>query len=355
MRNLLVLLLLFASLTSLNAQNQSGSVAGKAGLVLTGNYVKNKPKAKTKASKKNKNKNTVPKDYVGDTFEHLSLNLPSGRKLQIIYATDKRLVKQDEEFQLKVLFDESVEKIEVYSLGGYTLVAEATKSDIERRLFLATLKPLDCLAMYYMKVYSKQQPPKDYGFSVSVVPDGIYPEVKKQEADVIASGDRDLLNKFYRDVSTQMFLFWSDVKKADTYEGLSLMTMSGIPVDYKMLSDRTIVTPGDSVNLKIVFNTDVVSRVEVEGVGETSAEDIAKGLFIVRICPQKTTVYNVMFHKKDGTYAPMLGRVIVVSKEDYPAVHEKEMALKYGRGTQDELYQFYDMIAGGSIFELMKK
>ncbi len=352
MRNLLILLLLFASLTSLNAQNQSGRVVGKSDFIMTDNYVKNKPKAKTKASKKNKN--TVPKDYVGDTFEHLSLNLPSGRKLQVIYATDKRFVKQDEEFQLKVLFDESVEKIEVYS-QSYTLVAEATKSDIERRLFLVTLKPSDCLAMYYMKVYSKQQPPKDYGFSVSVVPDGIYPEVKKQEADVIASGDRDLLSKFYRDVGTQMFLFWSDVKKADTYEGLSLMTMSGIPVDYKMLSDRTIVTPGDSVNLKIVFNRDVVSRVEVEGVGETSAEDIAKGSFIVRICPQKTTIYNVLFHKKDGTYAPMLGRVIVVSKEEYSAIREKEYALKYGRGTQDELYQFYDKIAGGSIFELMKK
>ena len=58
--------------------------------------------------------------------------------------------------------------------------------------------------------------------------------------------------------------------------------------------------------------------------------------------------------KKDGTYVPMCGRVIVVAPDEYEAAQKQERILKLS-SKRDELYLYYDRLAGGSIVELMKK
>ena len=72
------------------------------------------------------------------------------------------------------------------------------------------------------------------------------------------------------------------------------------------------------------------------------------------MAPEKTSVYNVCIFKKDGTYVQMCGRVIVVAPDEYEEVQKQERILKQS-SKLDELYLYYDRLAGGSIVELMKK
>ena len=299
-------------------------------------------------------KSVVPNDYIGDKYEHLSLISPKGKKLSYRVATDKMVVRIGEEFKIKVIFDKSVKRIEILNPKPDELVGVTTKEDIARGEYIVT-HTAGRFSSFYVYIHTKtSSKPIVYSSGVYAVSSEMYDEVKRQESEAIATGDREMLDKFYANLSMHVFSDRTRAQMSNSFEYLSIAGEGGNTADYKMLSDRTIIASGDTVRLKIVFNPEVVKGVEIDGVAETTAEDVARGRFEVKMAPEKTSLYNVYIFMKDGTYVPMCGRVIVVAPEEYEAAQTQEQALKQS-SQRDALYLYYDTLAGGSIIDLMKK
>ena len=49
---------------------------------------------------------------------------------------------------------------------------------------------------------------------------------------------------------------------------------------------------GDTARIRWVFNNKVITHIEVEGVGETTPEDIKNEVFVVSVVPEQTTLYK---------------------------------------------------------------
>lgn len=344
MRIALTILFLIVSIVS----NASGTAEPNLFDVYSVQFI-----VKTNRSNNHK-KSIVPNDYVGDKYEHLSLISSSGKKLSYRVATDKMVARFGEEFKIKVIFDKTVKKIEIYNQRPNELLGVTTKEDIARGEYIIT-HTAGRFSSFYVYIHTKiSSKPMIFSSGVYAVSNEMYNEVKKQEAEAIATGDREVLSKFYGNLSMHTFSERNRAQMGNSFEYLSIAGEGGKTADYKMMSDRTIIASGDTVRLKIVFDPKVVSGVEVEGVGETTAEDVVQGKFEVKMAPEKTSVYNVYIFKKDGTYVPMCGRVIVVAPDEYEEVQKQEHILKQS-SKLDELYLYYDRLAGGSIVELMKK
>ncbi|MBO7213051.1 MAG: hypothetical protein J6U99_00640, partial [Rikenellaceae bacterium] len=101
------------------------------------------------------------------------------------------------------------------------------------------------------------------------------------------------------------------------------------------------IMKGDSTQVKWSFDNQIVAHLEVEGIGETTPEDIKKGEFIVKVAPEQTTLYRVNVHTKepDGTVKINYGlgnhRVIVVpDRKTLADVYMKVWLIDY---EQDEI------------------
>ena len=306
-----------------------------------------------KSDRKNsRKKQQISEEGVGEQYENLNLVRADGKKDFYRIALDKKIVRLGEEFNIKVVFDKPFDNVMIYRQVPPKLIGSTNSRDIAKKELIVTHKA-DSLSTYVIYI-SRKGSTVTYYRSLIVVSDEMYDEVKKQEAEVISTGDKGMLARFYSNLSMHLSSEQSSAQMGNTFEYLSIEGKGGSIAEYKMLSDRTIIASGDSVRLKIVFDPKVVSGVEVEGVGETTAEDVAQGKFEVKMAPEKTSVYNVYIFKKDGTYVPMCGRVIVVAPDEYEAAQKQERILKLS-SKRDELYLYYDRLAGGSIVELMKK
>jgi hypothetical protein len=87
---------------------------------------------------------------------------------------------------------------------------------------------------------------------------------------------------------------------------------------FRSALEHRMILKGKSSRIKFMFDKQKVSHIEVEGVGETTPEDIKNGVFVATLKPEKTTLYKVNVHlmNSDGTtnikYGLCNTRVIVV-------------------------------------------
>ena len=69
--------------------------------------------------------------------------------------------------------------------------------------------------------------------------------------------------------------------------------------------EHRLINKGESCRIGIIFNnrssTKTVERIVIEGVGETTPEDIKNGFFAVTVNPEKSTLYRISTYAKDST------------------------------------------------------
>ena len=76
----------------------------------------------------------------------------------------------------------------------------------------------------------------------------------------------------------------------------------GISAVYYLLSEieLPVITRGDTTRVRYMFDNSVIAHIEVEGVAETTPEDIEKGIFDVTLSPEQTTLYKTNIHVKSA-------------------------------------------------------
>jgi hypothetical protein len=120
-----------------------------------------------------------------------------------------------------------------------------------------------------------------------------------------------------------------------------------------------IIQSGDTTRIRWVFDNSVIAHIEVEGICETTPQDIQKGYFDVTVSPKETTLYrvNVKVITPDGTILtiPRLDDHRVIVAQDYQTVSKvmynyRIMRLDkdyYRIDNSEKLSQFMNSYAGG--------
>ncbi len=116
-------------------------------------------------------------------------------------------------------------------------------------------------------------------------------------------------------------------EKIESYEKMSLVNEYGKSI-MRTGADKNIIRRGDTVRFKVIWDlyaqTQKIQQVYVEGVGESTPEDLRKGKFEVVLKPDKTTTY-----KEGFKYIGYQGRsyedvheftIIVLEPEKYDSV-----------------------------------
>ena len=119
--------------------------------------------------------------------------------------------------------------------------------------------------------------------------------------------------------------------------------------------EHEVIMKGESTRVKFVFDNRKVLHIEIEGVGETSPEDIKNGEYIATLKPEKTTLYKINIHTKkvDGTTKVNYGlgnrRIIVVEPQKYVKVMQDIWWLKNSKSAKasEKLGKYLDKLAGG--------
>lgn len=117
--------------------------------------------------------------------------------------------------------------------------------------------------------------------------------------------------------------------------------------------DFPVILKGDTTRIKWIFDNSVITHIEVEGVGETTPEDIQKGQFVITVTPEQTMLYKAHIHIKhvDGTVSvtPELAnrRVIVVSDRKTQAQIMENAGLHWINHDNKNLSRYMDSQAGG--------
>ena len=69
--------------------------------------------------------------------------------------------------------------------------------------------------------------------------------------------------------------------------------------------EHWVINKGETSRIGIIFNNGssakIVERIVIEGVGETTPEDIKNGVFVVTVKPEKSTLYRISTYAKDST------------------------------------------------------
>ena len=111
-----------------------------------------------------------------------------------------------------------------------------------------------------------------------------------------------------------------------------------------------VITRGVTTRLRYMFDNSVIAHIEVEGVGETTPEDIEKGIFDVTLSPEQTTLYKTNIHVKSTNDSIVIlkgvanRRVIVIEgglREFYDAMIGIWDAKYVNRGEVNSLSNFY--------------
>ncbi|MBQ2394881.1 MAG: hypothetical protein II307_03855, partial [Alistipes sp.] len=114
-----------------------------------------------------------------------------------------------------------------------------------------------------------------------------------------------------------------------------------------------IIQSGDTTRIRWVFDNSVIAHIEVEGICETTPQDIQKGYFDVTVSPKETTLYrvNVKVITPDGTILtiPRLDDHRVIVTNNYQTfskvMHNYMDMILYKK--YKKLSQFMNSYAGG--------
>lgn len=60
------------------------------------------------------------------------------------------------------------------------------------------------------------------------------------------------------------------------------------------------IPKGDTTRVRYVFDNNIITHIEIEGVGKTTPKDIERGFFDVTVCPEQTTLYKTNIHVKSA-------------------------------------------------------
>ncbi len=132
-----------------------------------------------------------------------------------------------------------------------------------------------------------------------------------------------------------------------SYKNLSIIKENGRKSNMRSAIEKKIIRRGDSTRYKVLWDTDSpymdTECSYVEGIGETTPEDLRKGEFEVVLKPDKTTTYKCV-HKFRGVQGRSCEReydftVVVLEPEKYDSV----MQLRSCMNSQQRGIQFREL------------
>ena len=146
-------------------------------------------------------------------------------------------------------------------------------------------------------------------------------------------------------VSAQTQTEYEEVRaKIESYEKLSLVNEYGKSI-MKIGADKNIIRRGDTVRYKVIWDLHAykIQQFFVEGVGETTPEDLRNGKFEVVLKPDKTTTYKRGYKYigyQDRSYEDVSEFTIVVLE---PEKYDSVMQLRSCMNSQQRGIQFREL------------
>ena len=146
-------------------------------------------------------------------------------------------------------------------------------------------------------------------------------------------------------VSAQTQTEYEEVRaKIESYEKLSLVNEYGKSI-MKIGADKNIIRRGDTVRYKVIWDLHAykIQQFFVEGVGETTPEDLRNGKFEVVLKPDKTTTYKSGYKYigyQDRSYEKVSEFTIVVLE---PEKYDSVMQLRSLMNNQQRGIQFREL------------
>ncbi|MBO5710619.1 MAG: hypothetical protein J6R62_03765 [Rikenellaceae bacterium] len=115
-----------------------------------------------------------------------------------------------------------------------------------------------------------------------------------------------------------------------------------------------IIQKGDTTRIIWVFDSSVITHIEVEGVGKTTPKDIQKGKFDVTVSPVQTTLYKANIHVKSANDSIVVlegianRRVIVIDgdRKEYFRVINDFLWSRRAKDKPASEYRFLNSLAG---------
>jgi hypothetical protein len=107
---------------------------------------------------------------------------------------------------------------------------------------------------------------------------------------------------------------------------------------YYLLShlEFPVITKAVTTRLRYMFDNSVIAHIEVEGVGETTPEDIEKGIFDVTLSPEQTTLFKTNIHVKTANDSIVVlegvaNRRVIVVEGGIDEFHDAVIKMWYAR------------------------
>lgn len=124
---------------------------------------------------------------------------------------------------------------------------------------------------------------------------------------------------------TEQTLSDADKARALEFANLAAVDEQGNPVKLKYMQEHIVIKRGDSTRVKWVFDPKQYLNFVVQGVGQSTPEDIRNGVFMVTVKPEKTKEYKYSYTYRSGRETGSYFRfvVIVAEPEEYEAVKAK--------------------------------
>ena len=121
---------------------------------------------------------------------------------------------------------------------------------------------------------------------------------------------------------TEQTLSDADKARALEFANLAAVDEQGNPVKIRHMQEHIVIKRGDSTRYKWVFNPNDYLKFIVQGVGQSTPEDIRKGVFMVTVKPEKTKEYKYSYTDRSGRETGFYFSfvVIVAEPEEYEAV-----------------------------------
>lgn len=113
--------------------------------------------------------------------------------------------------------------------------------------------------------------------------------------------------------------------------------------------DCRLIKRGDSARIKYVFDNSV-DRIVVEGGGETTPKDIANGVFVAKVSPEKTKLVNVIVRTRNqftNKYSEIKLEwlIVVVEPEKYDNIIKEYNKIKEDGRAEEK---FITKLSGGT-------
>ena len=115
---------------------------------------------------------------------------------------------------------------------------------------------------------------------------------------------------------------------------------------YYLLShlEFPVITKAVTTRLRYMFDNRIITHIEVEGVGETTPEDIKKGIFDVTLSPEQTTLFKTNIHVKTANDSIVVlegvaNRRVIVVEGGIDEFHDAVIKMWYARNGDNTISQ----------------